>query len=479
MIIVYIGIAVIILIFYICTLSYKRNLRKALAKKEYPLKFLFGMSMFITDKFPKKRAKKNKFLNQAIQDLKVKEDIRKERYLYIVNKMSYCLAGIIITVMIGIGIEISERQNNGEISSLKRDSSSETVYNIYSRNEKGEENALTIDVEQKELKKEDVLKELKSEQKELIHKVLGTNESVESVTKPLNLVSSIGENNILVSWEIEDSSIIGYDGELSDDIPTEGKLVMLTALMTYREVTLDYSFYVNVFPKKDDNGIQSQVQSYIDDEDIYSEEVQLPDEINGEHVTFYNSKRLNSLWIIMTGFLISAALFGLKDNDLKKELKKRNNQLLRDYPEIVSKLLLYHGAGLSIKTAIEKIVNGYEQDKAENPGMFRYAYEELEVAYIKMKSGISETTAINDYGKRCRLHCYIKLSGIIEQNIRRGTNAMTIVLKNELNTARLEKKHTMLKEGGQISTKLMGPMIVMLIVAMVIVMVPAFMSMKL
>jgi tight adherence protein C len=70
------------------------------------------------------------------------------------------------------------------------------------------------------------------------------------------------------------------------------------------------------------------------------------------------------------------------------------------------------------------------------------------------------------------------LTGIIEQNIRRGTNAMSIVLKNELNTAMLEKKHVMLKEGGQISTKLMGPMIIMLVVAMAIIMVPAFLSMN-
>lgn len=43
----------------------------------------------------------------------------------------------------------------------------------------------------------------------------------------------------------------------------------------------------------------------------------------------------------------------------------------------------------------------------------------------------------------------------------------------------IEKKNTMLKAGGKISTKLMGPMIVMLIVAMAIIMVPAFLSMNL
>lgn len=478
-VVVYTGIAVIIIILYFCTLPYKRNLRKELDKREYPLKSLFGLAMFITDRFPKKRTKKNTFLNQAIRDLKIRKDIKKERYLYTVNKISYCLIGTVITVLIGIGVEISAMENNSEIKSLKRDNNLEVSYNIYSQNEKGEKKELTIDVGQKQLKKEDILKEMKSKQEELVQKVLGKNESMEYVTEPLNLVSSIGKNNILVSWDIGDNSIIGYDGALSDDIPIEGKLVMLTALMTYQELTLEYSFYIHVFPKKSDGSIESQVQSYIDDEDVYSQEVRLPEKINGEKIIYYNSKRQNSVWIIVVGFVISVAIFVLKDHDMKKELKERNRQLLIDYPEIVSKLLLYHSAGLSIKTAIEKIVDGYKQDKAENSKMFRYAYEELEVAFIKMKSGISVTAAINDYGKNCGLHCYIKLSGIIEQNMRRGTGAMTMVLKNELNAAMLEKKHTMLKEGGQISTKLMGPMIIMLIIAMVIIMVPAFMSMNL
>ena len=111
--------------------------------------------------------------------------------------------------------------------------------------------------------------------------------------------------------------------------------------------------------------------------------------------------------------------------------------------------------------------------------MLRYAYEELEISLIQMKSGVSEITAINNYGKNCGLHCYVKLSGIIEQNIRRGTNAMTVVLENELESSMIEKKNSMLKAGGKISTKLMGPMIVMLIVAMAIIMVPAFLSMNL
>ena len=74
---------------------------------------------------------------------------------------------------------------------------------------------------------------------------------------------------------------------------------------------------------------------------------------------------------------MSVALFFFKDRDIKDKMEDRNEQLLEDYPEIVNKLLLYHNAGLSVKSAIEKIVSGYKEDKKEYHEMLRYAYEEL------------------------------------------------------------------------------------------------------
>ena len=59
----------------------------------------------------------------------------------------------------------------------------------------------------------------------------------------------------------------------------------------------------------------------------------------------------------------------------------------------------------------------------------------------------------------------------------RGTKDLSLVLKAELKEAMNEKKNNILKNGGQISTKLLGPMVIMLVISIVIIMVPAFMSM--
>ena len=165
-------------------------------------------------------------------------------------------------------------------------------------------------------------------------------------------------------------------------------------------------------------------------------------------------------------------MFVLKDKDLDKEVEDRQKQMLRDYPNIVSKLLIYFGAGLSIKSAIERIVREYKKEKKE----LHFAYEEMDILATKMNSGVSETTAISEFGDRCGIHCYIKLANIIEQNLRRGSKDMVYALKTEVNSAVNTRKNNILKEGSEISTKLLGPMIIMLIISIVIIMVPAFLS---
>lgn len=478
MIIAYSALILCIVVLHFLTLKYKKTLKDKLEKEKHPLIRIYGLAMFITDRLPNKIVNKNRFINKAVKELRVKEDTKREVYLYVVSKVAVCVVVVLLTMIIGVGSEVYTLFNrNNEVKELKRNTSTTVTYDIFARSDDGEEHSLTIDVKKRELKEKEILKKIKQNQNKLLKKVLDKNESAEYVTKPLNLVSHLGDG-ILVHWNIDDSKSVGYDGQLSDNIPREGRLVELTATMTYKKVAVDYSFHINVYPKTTYMNMENQVQSYINKADEYSDSVQLPETIDGKQLTYFNEKPQNSLIAVGLGFIISVALFFLKDKDLRSELEERNRQLSIDYPEIVSKLLLYHSAGLSIKSAIEKIVGGYKEDKKNLSKVSRYAYEELEVALIKMKSGISEIVAISEYGKRCGLHCYIKLSGLIEQNIRRGTNALTIVLKNELESSMFEKKNIMLKRGGQISTKLMGPMIIMLVISIAVIMAPAFLSMK-
>ena len=469
------GIILSFLIF--ASLAYKRKERKGIDKKKHKFWFIYGLSMFIVDRFPQRIINSNSKINSAMKELVVKENVQKEKYLYLVEKVAMCIAGIWVTLFLTGGIYVSENTENNRISTVSRSENADTEYSLQIENQSGKKEQVTINVARKQYTKQQIEKILDKRKKELVKKVLGENKSQNKVNKNLNLVTDIGKEKISVSWSISDSSKIDYDGVLTRNISKKGEVVTLTATMMLEKITQDYSFALNVFPPVQNSGMGGKLQEYVDENEKYQKEVKLPRKIDGEEIRYQSITSNISKYILCIGFVISVAMFFLKDTDLKKEVSKRNQQLLNDYPEIVSKILLYYGAGLSMKWTIERIVRSYEEEKKNNKDLYRYAYEELSMCLIKMKSGVSEVVAINEYGARCKLHCYVKLAGLIEQNMRRGTKELSLVLKSELKDAMNEKKNNMLKRGGQISTKLLGPMVIMLIISIVVIMVPAFMSM--
>ena len=464
----------LILIFYILTVRYRRTLRKKFKKDK--LSPLYGMSMFIADRIPKGLLHKNTYTESLIKKLNVQENIKKEIYMYRVNKIASCLGIFILFLIFGMAISFSENKDNkGQIKTLDRDGQSISSYSFFSKNGNNVEK-INVEVDQRQLSKDESLKLMENSRNKLVKLVLDKNKSTNHIDKPLNLIREIPDTDISVTWDISDGRVLNYDGQIMSDVSQEGTIVNLTANMELNELTLSYTFAVNVFPRNYKGDIQEAVQEYINSQDSEQKKIFLPENISGEKISYYKSASKIGKYIPIVAFIMCVAVFFLKDRDLKSEVKKRNIQLQSDYPEILSKILLYSNAGFSIKSSIERIVRQYEDEKKKNPKEYHYAYEELKMATVKMKSGVSEINAINQYGERCGVHNYIKLANIIEQNIRRGTGELSFALENELNRALVERKNTALKRGSEISTKLLGPMTVMLIVALVILMVPALMS---
>ena len=155
-----------------------------------------------------------------------------------------------------------------------------------------------------------------------------------------------------------------------------------------------------------------------------------------------------------------------------EEEAARRRQLLLDYPEIVSKLMVFIGAGMTIRLAWENIVSDYETDG----GPPRCAYEEMTKTLAQLKTGASEGKAYHEFGRSCGLRQYMKLASLLEQNRRTGIANLRTLLKAEMNAAWEERKNMARRQGEEAGTRLLGPLLLMLIIVMVIVIVPALMS---
>ena len=85
--------------------------------------------------------------------------------------------------------------------------------------------------------------------------------------------------------------------------------------------------------------------------------------------------------------------------------------MLKDYPDIINKLTLYLGAGMTVKRAWRKVTEGYAREKEE--GKKRYAYEEMIQTCHEMNSGVTESESYENFGRRCDVQVYIRLGGFV------------------------------------------------------------------
>lgn len=344
----------------------------------------------------------------------------------------------------------------------------------------GKGHELVLEVNERIYSEEQIEKQYQTATEELEKVICGENKSLEHVDKDLCLVSEVPGYPFQIEWESLNYRYIDMEGKLKGaEIPSEGATVGLKAIFTYEDFRAEYLFYVQIYPeilsaeKMEEQKILESVQR-AEEKSREQETLLLPEELEGRKLKWEGVK--SKTWITVF-FLTICAVFSvyfLKDEDLKKENKKRNNQMCLVYPEIVSKLSIYLEAGMTIRKAWEKICADYETRKAD--GKRNYAYEQMQIAGQEMKSGISEMSAYERFGKRCGIQLYSKFSALLTQNLRKGSTKLGPLLKEESRLAFEERKNAARKAGEEAGTKLLFPMMMMLCVVMLMILLPAFMT---
>ena len=145
-----------------------------------------------------------------------------------------------------------------------------------------------------------------------------------------------------------------------------------------------------------------------------------------------------------------------------------------DHSEMLSRLIIFLGAGMSIRTAWDKIAEDYKRAVNEGRSEMHYVYEEMYITGSQLKSGISEAKAFAEFGTRCGLQQYMKLSGLLEQNRKNGSKNLRETLRLEMAEAFEQRKHQARRMGEKAGTKLLVPLFLLLGVVMVMIMLPAW-----
>ncbi len=332
---------------------------------------------------------------------------------------------------------------------------------------------------QKQWKEEEIRRQWLLQKERLPETILGENDNLQQVVGDLQLPSKIAGLPFTVNWYSTDYSLIGFDGKLHREaLKEDSKGVVLTAEFVYGDWRDTMKIPIVVCRRADgEEDKRETIKGALAEslkEQGYEETVRLPESVDNKPVRFFTESSVSPAMLLGVACLGILAVLLAKVGEHRKQLEKRSEQMQRDYPDVITKLTLLLEAGMTIRYAWERIVNDYL--KYGNSKEKRYAYEEMIKTRHQLQLGMPEATAYAQFGRRCGTIVYLRFSSVLVQNLEKGTGSIIPLLRKEAEEAMCERKEHARQMGEEAGTKLLLPMAGMLILVLLIVMVPAFMS---
>ena len=312
--------------------------------------------------------------------------------------------------------------------------------------------------------------------------VLNGNASLADIRGRLDFPALFPEEGLSASYLSSDPALLDSYGNVNNAALTGPAELTLTVTLrdTPAREGLRFLLPLTILPPAADPAAQrtKDFLAYLQAEDsrqATAPELSLPREYQGHALRYREKKHREARLFLLLG-AVAALLFLLKERqDRADAAALRQRQLLLDYPELVSKLLVLLGAGMNARNALLSIAADYsaEQQKKAAP---RAAYEELKRALLLLRAGESESRMYRAFGRACGLRQYMKLASLLEQNQRTGVAALRTILAAEMTLAWEERKNLARRLGEEAGTRLLLPLFLMLLVVMIVMVVPAFFS---
>lgn len=425
------------------------------------------------------------------------EDIRKKQMMmnpgkngqdlteeYFIRKMAgvmlICIAGIVLSLAVWMATAGQSRFINGNVIDRNSYGQGEKLVtmDIYADDEVVSK-AAQVSISERQYTPQEIRSIFSEISTDIRKSVMKDNSSADHVDTDLELVTAIKDYPVNIEWQVSDYTVLDGKGHIQEDFSNkEGQLVKLSATLTYGDANGSCDFFVKVFPKKRDakasfmNDVMNRINEYGAATVSYNRQL-LPDNVDGRKLSYRVTAPQTALYVLFLSMAMAAGIYFGQDRELDKAVKKREREMLLSYPEIVNKLTLLLGAGMTVRAAFEKVAGDHMKNRKAGHS---FAYDEMLITVNRMKSGMSEFDAYIDFGKRCSLKRYTKLGALLSQNLRKGSQGLLQILDEEAKDAFEDRKANARKLGEEAGTKLLAPMGMMLMVVMIVVIVPAFIS---
>ncbi len=320
---------------------------------------------------------------------------------------------------------------------------------------------------------------------------LGENASAQEVRLDLVLPASACDGLVSIQYESSDYEVLQTDGTVStDSLSAEGEIVELTARFSYGDYTRIETAGLLILPPAE--GSVEWILREVEREAAQTEEgsreqetFSLPDAVGGYRVVWELGESSTWVWFLMLGAVAVFCLEWRGRQEERDRLKKRTARLEFEYPQMVDQFAVLLESGMTIRKAWERILlrgrlaegRKAEKRKRKKKKQEGAAYlEEMWITYREIREGCGEKEAYERFGSRIGLMEYKRFSSILTQNLSKGTRDVRELLKKESVEALETRKMHARKLGEEAGTKMLFPMLAMLMLILLILLMPALTS---
>lgn len=353
------------------------------------------------------------------------------------------------------------REENGKKQSIK----------LVAESEYGEED-IEIELFSRTYSEEEIVNMKENFLDELKLTVLSGNSSFEEIYDDLAFPEALEGYPFTLGYRVRPRGIVDSSGAIMNDIDEETpiELEITYSLEDFEEKETIEGF---ILPqtKSEEEEFTKKLKKYLDNENENnrsSKTLILPTQINGVNIK-WSKKKSTKVPAIIVLTVVCAGFVFFKDRILSGENeKKRREKIIIEYPDFAVKYALLNEAGLTHRQIVDRLASEFEKKK-DSP-----IYEEIYKVSLDVKGGVPLTDALDSMSKNCGVREITFFVGLINRNIKKGGREISAELRKAADESSSEKREKIRRKAETAGTRLLIPMVFLLIIVFALIMIPAF-----
>lgn len=179
-------------------------------------------------------------------------------------------------------------------------------------------------------------------------------------------------------------------------------------------------------------------------------------------VIFLLALLANNPTALLFGVVLAGLFVWYLSESFKDKLTARREQILSDFPQMLSKMTLLVNSGMLLRDAWKLIAE-------QGNGIL---FTEMQLTTDQLDNGVPEMAAYHEFAERCGVKEIRKFTSMVIQGLEKGGSELTAFLKDMSEEMWVEKRNMVKQKGEKANAKLLAPTVIIFIGILFMIMAP-------